>query len=153
VIPLATANIISVLTYQWLSPIMTLGYQRTLQATDLWKVDSSRESGILSTKFDESWTRRCKAAAEWNARLEKGEVHPPLRLRAVWTVKAMWGGPRVDEMIHAWRTKDGRKDPSIVWALNDVLGREFWAGGVFKVLGDTSQLMGPLIVKVCPPHI
>lgn len=31
------------LTYQWVTPIMIRGYQRPLQATDLWKMDESRE--------------------------------------------------------------------------------------------------------------
>ncbi|KAG8758519.1 hypothetical protein FRC14_008012 [Serendipita sp. 396] len=147
VIPLATANTFSLLTYQWLSPIMTLGYQRALQATDLWKMDPSRESSRLTDIFDESWARRRKSADDWNARLLKGEITPPLRLRVLWRVRSLWGGPKIDEMTNTWRAKDGMKHASIAWALNDVLGREFWAGGVFKVVGDTSQLMGPLIVK------
>ena len=148
-IPLATASILSILTYQWLSPIMTLGYQRALQATDLWKMDPSREASGLTDRFDESWTRRCKAAEEWNIRLEKGEISPPLRLKASWTIKALTGGPRVEDMVRAWQLGDGKKEASIALALNDVLGKEFWAGGIFKVIGDTSQLMGPLIAKVC----
>jgi hypothetical protein len=148
-IPLATASILSVLTYQWLSPIMTLGYQRALQATDLWKMDRSREASLLTDQFDEAWTRRCKAAEEWNARLEKGEVAPPLRLKVVWTIKALAGsGPRMQDRVRAWQVGEGKKEASIALALNDVLGREFWAGGIFKVIGDTSQLMGPLVAKV-----
>jgi hypothetical protein len=37
-IPLATASYFSRLTFSWVSPLMVLGYQRPLQATDLWKV-------------------------------------------------------------------------------------------------------------------
>ncbi|PVF97426.1 ABC protein [Serendipita vermifera] len=147
IIPLANASVISMLTYHWLSPIMTLGYQRTLQATDLWKMDPSRESSLLSGKFDESWAGRSKAAQEWNERLARGEISPPLKLRMQWAFSALWGGPSAEERKRNWQLKDGRKEASIAWALNDVLGREFWAGGIFKVIGDTSQLMGPLIVK------
>jgi hypothetical protein len=128
--------------------MMTLGYQRTLQATDLWKMDPSRESSLLSNKFDESWVRRCKAAAEWNARLDKGEISPFLYLKTLWGVKSFVGGPSVQQQTINWQQKDGRKEASIARALNDVLGREFWAGGIFKVFGDVSQLMGPLVVKV-----
>lgn len=127
---------------------MTLGYQRALQATDLWKMDSSRESALLSTRFDEAWARRCKAAADWNAQLESGEVNPPLRRKALWAIKALCGGPKVEQMEHDWKTKDGKKEASIAWALNDVLGHEYWGGGVFKIIGDISQLMGPLVVQV-----
>jgi len=147
-IPLATASILSVLTYQWLSPIMTLGYQRALQATDLWKMDASREASLLTDRFDEAWARRCRAAEEWNTRLEKGEVAPPLWRNVVWTTKALLGGPRVEDEVKAWQLGGGKREASIAMALNDVLGREFWAGGIFKVVGDTSQLMGPLVSKV-----
>jgi hypothetical protein len=50
-IPLAKANFLSVLTFHWVSPLMRLGYQRPLQATDLWRVDPSREADYMSTKF------------------------------------------------------------------------------------------------------
>lgn len=148
VLPLANAGILSMLTYHWLSPIMKLGYQRTLQATDLWKMDPSRESTLLTERFDESWARRRAVADEWNARLEKGELSPSLRLKVTWMLRWMfWKGRSVDEMERSWRLKDGRKRASIAWALNDVLGWEFCVGGIFKVVGDTSQLMGPIIMK------
>ncbi|QRV82925.1 ABC transporter transmembrane region [Ceratobasidium sp. AG-Ba] len=37
--------------------------------------------------------------------------------------------------------------PSLAWALNDALGKDFWLGGLYKVVGDVSQLMSPLLVK------
>ncbi|KAI0806352.1 ABC protein [Irpex lacteus] len=152
VIPLATASIFSMLSYTWITPIMTLGYQRTLQATDLWKLDSSRECGPLGDRLDEAWARRVKEAQEWNARLEKGEIRPPVLKRAKWTFQALRNrGSGYSEKRAAlerqWLEHDGRKEASLAWALNDTLGLSFWLGGLFKVLGDTSQLMGPILVK------
>ncbi|KAI9000636.1 P-loop containing nucleoside triphosphate hydrolase protein [Trametes punicea] len=151
VIPLVYSSIFSVLSYRWINPIMSLGYQRTLQATDLWKMDESRESGVLGAKLDEAWARRVQSADEWNARLAKGEIKPSLIKRAKWSMQALRGQGTYRERRAAlesqWREVDGRKQPSLVWALNDVFGRDFWFGGGFKVIGDTSQLMGPLLVK------
>ncbi|KZW00021.1 ABC protein [Exidia glandulosa HHB12029] len=145
------ANILSILTYQWLSPMMSLGYQRPLQATDLWKVDKSREAGVLSKKLDDAWDRRVREAAEWNARLDKGEIKPGLLKRTRWTVAALARGSGWRERLQArqdrWRTRDGRKEASLAWALNEPFAFEFWSGGLFKVVGDTAQLMGPLISK------
>ena len=126
---------------------MTLGYQRTLQAPDLWKMDSTRECGVLSRGFDDAWARRCAVAEEWNARLEKGEVNPSMMTRVRWLFTSLHGGPDTKESERRWRVKDGRKEPSIAGALNDVLGWTFWSGGLFKVVGDTSQLMSPLLVR------
>ena len=131
--------------------MQTLGYQRTLQATDLWKMDYSRESGNLGQQLDEAWARRVQEAKEWNARLENGEIRPSIFKRAKWSVQALRGEGTYSERRAAlethWREVDGRKEASLAWSLNDVFGRDFWFGGAFKVVGDTSQLMGPLIVK------
>ncbi|KZT29601.1 ABC protein [Neolentinus lepideus HHB14362 ss-1] len=155
VIPLANASILSKLTYWWITPMMVLGYQRTLQATDLWKMDPSRESGTLSDKLDESWDRRVREVEEWNERLAGGEIQPSVWLRLKWWWGGIWGlvrrrGERrmsLEEREKRWREVDGRKEPSLAWSLNDTFGWEFWAAGAFKVLGDVSQLMGPLIVR------
>nr|CAD98883.1 ABC protein [Phanerodontia chrysosporium] len=157
--PLATASLLSMLTYTWITPIMTLGYQRTLQATDLWKLDEARQSGPLGAKLDAAWDRRVKEADDWNRRLDAGEIHPPWYLRMKWFFIALffWNhGPwkagagfrqRRAALEHHWLTVGGRKQASLVWALNDTLGLSFWIGGCFKVFGDTAQLMGPLLVK------
>ncbi|EKM58258.1 uncharacterized protein PHACADRAFT_171522 [Phanerochaete carnosa HHB-10118-sp] len=157
--PLATASLLSMLTYTWITPIMTLGYQRTLQATDPWKLDETRQSGPLSVKLDAAWDKRVKDAKDWNDRLDAGEIRPSWYLRISWFFIALlfwrhgpWKpgskyGQRRVALEHHWRTVSGRKEPSLAWALNDTLGFSFWLGGCFKVLGDTSQLMGPIIVK------
>ncbi|KAI0956120.1 hypothetical protein AcV7_006609 [Taiwanofungus camphoratus] len=151
VIPMVNASIFSILSYAWINPLMVLGYQRTLQATDLWKMDETRESGVLGAKLDDAWARRVKGAEDWNARLANGEIRPGFCTRAKWFLKALRSGWHFSEKRAAleqqWRETDGRKEASLAWALNDVFGFTFWTGGVFKVIGDTSQLMGPIIVR------
>ncbi|KAJ7086116.1 ABC protein [Mycena belliarum] len=151
IIPTVSASLFSQLTYTWITPMMVLGYQRTLQATDLWKVGPEQEAGYLSEKLDAAWERRVHAADEWNAGLDDGRVSPPVFKRLLWSVKALAGGSKYRARRVAletrWREVDGRKAASLAWALNDVLGHVFWIGGVSKVLGDTTQLMGPILVK------
>ncbi|KAI0733631.1 ABC protein [Fomitopsis betulina] len=148
-LPMAYSSFISILTYSWINPLMVLGYQRTLQATDLWKLDPSREAGTLGPQFDAAWTARVQAAAEWNAQLAAGEVHPSLWLKIKWFFIALvhLQFAMYAELERAWRDGGGRREPSIAWALNDVFGWTFWSGGIFKVFGDTSQLMGPILVR------
>ncbi|KAJ6577414.1 P-loop containing nucleoside triphosphate hydrolase protein [Mycena capillaripes] len=133
IIPIVSASLFSQLTYTWITPIMVLGYQRTLQATDLWKVSPEQEAGPLSEKLEAAWAQRVKTADEWNAGLDDGRITPPMFTRFIWSIKAIAGG-------REYRT-------SLAWALNDVLGHLFWIGGASKVLGDTAQLMGPILVK------
>ncbi|KAL5526288.1 hypothetical protein ACEPAF_8011 [Sanghuangporus sanghuang] len=156
IIPIAHASFISQLTYSWITEIMVLGYQRTLQVPDLWKMDPSRESGSLSAKLDETWSRRVHAAEEWNRRLASGEVQANIFKRASWNIRALFPSSKAKGTTYLerraafekhWCESSGVAEPSLAWALNDVFGLHFWLGGLFKVLGDTSQLMAPLLVK------
>nr|XP_019004389.1 uncharacterized protein I203_02506 [Kwoniella mangroviensis CBS 8507]OCF67850.1 hypothetical protein I203_02506 [Kwoniella mangroviensis CBS 8507] len=138
-IPLATASILSKLTFQWVTPIMTKGYQRPLQATDLWKV-TDHTALPLSARFLEALELRQTAAQEWNERLST--MNPSMYLKAIWFLKAL----RRAAIEYEWRCRSGRKHGSVAWALNDVM-TGFWIGGIFKVASDVSQLMIPLLVK------
>ncbi|WVQ63051.1 uncharacterized protein L199_001202 [Kwoniella botswanensis] len=158
-IPLATASILSKLTFQWVTPIMIKGYQRPLQATDLWKV-TDHTALPLSTRFLEALELRQTAAQEWNERLST--IDPSMYLRAIWFLKAVstislpgdlskFGSVNTFKLRRAaieceWRCRSGRRHGSVAWALNDVM-TGFWIGGIFKVASDVSQLMIPLLVK------
>ncbi|KAG0705743.1 ABC protein [Suillus ampliporus] len=141
--PLASASFLSQLTYTWITDIMVLGYQRTLQASDLYKMDTSRESAVLAAKLEAAWQWRVKAAADWNAHLESGELRPSLLKRTGWALRAIpsngqkqgatWSERR-KAFQKRWRESEGRKEASLVWALNDVVG-------------DMCQLMGPLVLR------
>ncbi|KAF9565380.1 ABC protein, partial [Agrocybe pediades] len=150
-IPLASASIFSVLIFTWVSPMMSLGYMRTLQATDLWKLDDSHSAAALSKKLDDSWERRKLKAEQWNSDLRKGIIKPSLLKRITWNLYALSDlghfSDKRQALEKAWREVDGRKEPSLALALNDTVGVFFWTGGFFKVIGDTAQLMGPILVK------
>lgn len=108
--------------------MMVLGFQRTLQASDLWRMGPEQEAGYLSDKLETAWARRVEAAAAWNKRLESGEAKPGLVKRVRWALS----GKRA-ERERKWREEGGRREASLAWALNDVLGHLFWKGGLFKV--------------------
>ena len=114
-------------------------------------MDESRESGFLGAQLDAAWERRVAAANDWNIRLAAGEIAPSALRRARWAMQALRGSGSYRErraaLETAWREDGGRKQASLAWALNDVFGRDFWFGGAFKVVGDTAQLMGPILVK------
>jgi ATP-binding cassette subfamily C (CFTR/MRP) protein 1 len=104
-------------------------------------MDTSRESAVLAAKLEAAWQQRVKAAADWNARLESGELRPSLFKRAGWAMRAILrNGQKQDTTWSAryaafqshWRESEGRKEASLAWALNDVFRGMFWIGGVFK---------------------
>ncbi|KAJ3773608.1 ABC protein [Lentinula raphanica] len=156
VIPVNTASLFSRWTFTWIDPLMVLGYQRTLQASDLWKMDSNQESGYLSEQLDAAWSRRVQAADEWNLKLATGELQPGIFKRASWNIQAalQLGSisgknrkARRAQLESRWREIDGRKQPSLAWSVNDVFGSMFWIAGVYKVFSDTAQMMSPLLAK------
>ncbi|KAJ7306278.1 hypothetical protein DFH08DRAFT_824729 [Mycena albidolilacea] len=131
-----TASLFSRLTYTWITPMMVMGSRRTLQASDLWRMGPEQEAGYLTDRLEATWARRVEAAESWNTRLASGEVKPGLVKRVRWA----FSGKR-EEMERMRREEGGKREASLVWALNDVLGHLFWA------FQDTSQIMGPLLVK------
>ncbi|KAI5206406.1 ABC multidrug transporter-like protein [Aureobasidium subglaciale] len=58
------ANFFSHLTFQWMAPIMSVGYQRPLELTDLWKVNPDRSVDVLSARLKAAFKRRVDNGTE-----------------------------------------------------------------------------------------
>ena len=143
--PEMTAGWFSLLTFGWMSSLMTLGYARPLEAPDLWKLQEHRSSEIIANAILDSFEARRRKADEYNTRLANGEIKPPLRLRLMSRLRGDG-----DERLKRWMDKDGRKQPSLMMAINDSVKWWFWSAGILKVAGDTAQVTNPLILKVGP---
>ncbi|KAI4143311.1 MAG: hypothetical protein L6R39_004621 [Caloplaca ligustica] len=52
------AGLLSRLTWQWMAPIMHVGYQRPLEVNDIWLVNPDRQAGVLAKKLGASFKRR-----------------------------------------------------------------------------------------------
>ncbi|KAI0749569.1 ABC transporter [Daedaleopsis nitida] len=141
IIPEVNATWWGILTFGWITPLMSLGYARPLEASDLYKLQDHRASRVIAERIVSSFERRQVVAAEYNERLANGEVSPGWR--GVW-----WSlrGNRA-EREKQWREKDGRKRASLVLALNDSIKWWFWVGGILKLIADLAQVCSPLLVK------
>lgn len=87
--PIVRANYLSELTYQFITPIMILGYRRPLEATDLWKMDKTRQAETLSTQLNENFERRRKRAEERNRKIENGEINPDFLTTFKWRLESV----------------------------------------------------------------
>ncbi|GAA5902364.1 hypothetical protein JCM6882_000511 [Rhodosporidiobolus microsporus] len=131
VMPLENASWFSRFTFLWIQPTMTLGYQRTLVPTDLYRVPESMESGHLADVLMANFEKRRKKIEEWNKALDDGSFQPgPLR-RAWWKM----------------RKTDGKRKPGLAWALSDTFFWEFWSAGVLKVISDSLLVTSPLVTR------
>lgn len=96
----------------------------------------------MAERLEAAWTRRINAAAEWNAKLDRGEIRASALKRLIWDIRAIKAdsssrGQTYKErravLEEQWRKVRGRKKASLAWTLNDVFGWSFWLGGIFKV--------------------
>ena len=127
-IPEATVSWFSILTFNWITPMLNLGYARPLEVTDLWRLTDSCSAGVYADRILESFERRHKAAEEYNARLERGEANPGWRKKFWWRLR---GDAKKKEDV--WRKKDGKRKVSLVMAMNDAMKWYFWTGGLLVV--------------------
>ena len=142
IIPEANANWLSLLTFEWISPLMRLGYSRPLEATDLYKLQDDRSSGVIAERITRSFKERQRRAAEYNSRLANGEISPGL--------KGIWWSTRGQrqEREEEWRGKTGKKKASLIMAVNDSVFWYFWSAGILRLISDVALITSPLFVKV-----
>ncbi|KAF7506363.1 hypothetical protein GJ744_011829 [Endocarpon pusillum] len=59
------ASFISLMTFQWMNPVMTVGYLRPLELGDVWLVNPDRSSDALTPKLVASFKRRVAAGERY----------------------------------------------------------------------------------------
>jgi len=52
------ASFFSLLTFHWMAPLMSTGYQRPLEVNDIWLVNPSRAAPVISAKLQASFQKR-----------------------------------------------------------------------------------------------
>lgn len=114
-----------------------LGYKRELEATDLPKMDDTREAGLLADKFEANFARRRKDVEDWNRSLDDGSYFPSSLQKMRWRASAALGLGRAD----------GRREVGMAMALSDTFFWSFWSAGVYKVIGDVAQTTSPLVMR------
>ncbi|GAA5961345.1 hypothetical protein JCM3765_004381 [Sporobolomyces pararoseus] len=136
-IKLSTANWFQKLTFSWLTPLLILGYKRELTATDLPKMDETRESARLADAFENNFERRRREIEVWNQSLSDGSYTPSRVQRSRWTLGSKLGLSR----------SDGKREVGIAMALSDTFFWEFWMAGLYKIIGDLAQTTSPLVTR------
>ncbi|KAF2441350.1 hypothetical protein P171DRAFT_367321 [Karstenula rhodostoma CBS 690.94] len=59
-----SAGFFSRLTFQWMAPLMTVGYKRPLEKNDLWTVNPDRSADVMVERLQASFKRRKEAGGE-----------------------------------------------------------------------------------------
>lgn len=56
--PVEYANVFSILTFSWMTPMMKYGYKKYLTQDDLWNLRKGDDTRASAEKFDEVWDRQ-----------------------------------------------------------------------------------------------
>jgi hypothetical protein len=122
--------------------MMALGSARTLQPTDMWKMDDERSARNLAGRLMANYERRTQEAIIHNERLLNPATPLPRSKRILYSIL-----PNRERREHDYRTKWGKKRASLKWSLNDTFGSYFWWGCLFKLFGDTATACTPLLIR------
>lgn len=122
--------------------MMALGSARTLQPTDMWKMDEKRSARVMAAQLMSAYERRTEEAKVYNERLLDPSTPLPRSRRILYSVL-----PHREKREHDYRTKWGKKKASLSWSLNDTFGRYFWWGAFFKLFSDCATACTPLVIR------
>jgi ABC-type multidrug transport system fused ATPase/permease subunit len=121
-LPESTANWLSIVAFGWLSPVIRTGYTRPLQVDDLYSMPNNRLAEDHADRLEKYWSER----------LEKNRNRVPPSGLMSW--RPFWARRTTDATV-------------LALALNRVCFRWFWLGGLFKLAGDLSQILTPLLIR------
>ncbi|ELU43847.1 multidrug resistance-associated ABC transporter [Rhizoctonia solani AG-1 IA] len=130
------------LTFWWLNPLLSQGYSRPLQATDMYQLGDKRGAHVYSSRLQDAFERRRTALEDFKARIENLQARPSSWRRFIWRLS---GSQTVKE--EQWRKLMAKRQPSLAGALNDTIFWWFWIGGLYKGLADAGTICSPLLVK------
>ena len=143
--PETTASWVGLITFGWLGDLLSLGYARPLELSDLYQLPPSRDSAKYAAQIERAFQRRKTHADKINAKIQNRDLKPPLLLRFLW---ALTGNST--SRYNAWIRNHPRAEPSLVLALNDVVFWWLWVGGALKLLADIGTVCAPLLIRVSP---
>lgn len=105
-------------------------------------MDESRTASVQADRISVAYTKQQEKAKAFNARLDAGQLRPPLLKRIRWC----FSKKGYKKSLADWPARV-RKRPSLAWALLYAGGANYSLGILFKIIGDMSQLCAPLITR------
>lgn len=173
-IPEEKASIPSRLIFQWISPLLSVGFSRPLEMEDLWSLQRTRLADSMADRIGEQFYNRCPEQLRplgWNNTNQE-----PAPTRAGDNINEKEKRDDVDNVSVSGesgelkaekdaKTKQNRKPSKPIQpkanesgkdinfkrlfflAIHSTLLWRWWLAGLFKLIGDTLQTTSPLISK------
>lgn len=127
---------LSLSSFHWIHPLLSLGYQRTLQQDDLWSLPQSQSAAQLSETLIQNYTLRIERAKAHNLKLMNQKPNPWLQ--------RWW---RLRSSCFFIGQSDNTQTASLAGAISDTFFLRFWSAGLFKILSDGLSVCSPFVTK------
>ncbi|KZW02973.1 cadmium ion transporter [Exidia glandulosa HHB12029] len=168
--PDARANILSLLTFAWLGPILNVGWTRPLAEDDLWEMDRERQARTVADRVETLFYDRCppfkrpqhlRPPSQRTGRATNAPVPEPVleKLQEDASGSATPVPDKDIELTDAEKIKDASPnakkvyDMSLLWTLNRAFFWRIWTSGIMKLFGDTLNTTTPLVTKLLIQYI
>ncbi|KAF7760155.1 hypothetical protein Agabi119p4_10831 [Agaricus bisporus var. burnettii] len=174
IIPERTAPLLSRLLFEWLSPLMGVGYSRPLEKEDLWELQNHDHTSPITDRIEEHFYARCPPDLRPhhlshlydvtdvvnqdildndNIDGEKGKDEE-LKLKETESDPSATAAPspasssQSSENSRIKRRRKTKYDKSLFKAIMQTFSTRIWLAGTLKLLSDTLKTTTPLLSKV-----
>ncbi|KZW01954.1 multidrug resistance-associated ABC transporter [Exidia glandulosa HHB12029] len=132
VVPEASASLFSHLTFGWITPVLKVGYSRTLEKDDLWQLDEKRRASHVADELAFAYDRaRHRSQLKRESKMSKDQQ-----------LAAVEGAIEPDT-----KALDSSNQFDLLRALHSVYFWQFWASGFLSLLADGVMISSPLLTK------
>ncbi|SJL01376.1 uncharacterized protein ARMOST_04697 [Armillaria ostoyae] len=144
VLPEEDPPIFSRLIFQWLGPLLSVGFSRPLEKEDLWHLPQKYTTTSITDDVEINFYSRCPPEQRPFSLRHKF----PSDIEHTWSPKESLGdveNTALDTEKVAVRTV---YDSSLTKALHRIFFIRFWSAGICRLAGDTLRTTTPLVTKL-----
>ncbi|KAI9355946.1 P-loop containing nucleoside triphosphate hydrolase protein [Zopfochytrium polystomum] len=133
--PYESANIFSILTFEWLTSIFIKGWKRPLEFSDMWQIGQHMDTTTLADRFESAWKADLLEKPVGQEEAAVAEARRKAALAQEGKKKKKEKPPASTEGVRLRRV------------LLKLFLAEFWPLGIIKFLADMCSTFSPLLVK------
>ncbi|XP_076816557.1 multidrug resistance-associated protein 1-like isoform X1 [Clavelina lepadiformis] len=135
--PESYASFLSKLFFNWFNPLILLGYKKTLESNDLWKLNEIDESKNVGPTLLQYWNE------ELGKSRKSMEKHPPHG----YVNEAMEEHNSVEDEKSKLDYIHARYKPSLTKAFGKQFWKTFLFSVFFKLINDVIQFVSPILLS------
>ena len=122
--PETDASFLSKITFWWFTSLAILGYEKSLETSDLYNLNEDDKTNSTSSEFEKNWLKQLPKNKQ-NSQLNSNNFVPDLR----------------------HHINQSNKKPGVLRTLISTFGWHFLSGAVFRLGYDILQFANPLLLK------